>query len=133
MTTLQEALIAVHQETSPSASSPMLVVGHFLDVLFKDHTLPKSSLMMSTSSITTDFGQPLYSCPAYSQLDFIHLILNIFSSVPKAYQVLHCKATTTEEDLSRFLKRVEKHHDQYLMLNVNKLPFKQQEVCVIPH
>jgi hypothetical protein len=28
-----------------------------------------------------------------------------------------------------FLKRIEIHHAHYLVLNVNELPFKLQEVC----
>lgn len=61
-------------------------------------------------------------------MDFICLILKVFSGIPGAYQVLRCQATTTEEELSLFLERVKQHHTHYLMLDVNKLPFKLQEV-----
>ena len=119
--------------------SPMLVVGQFLSVLLRDHTLPRRcsvskeqllSIPRHIRSVSTYFAQPLYFCPTYSQTDFLCLILNLFSGIPESYQVLRCQATTTEEELSLFLKRVEKHHAHYLMLDVNKLSFKQQEVCV---
>lgn len=112
----------------------MSVVGKFLNVLFKDHTLPRRCLFEDSLTspqyphVTSDFAQPLYSCPAHSQLDFLRLILKIFSGIPEAYQVLHCKASTTEEELNKFLKRVENHYSHYLMLDVNRLPFKLQEV-----
>lgn len=118
---------------------PMLVVGQFLNILFRDHTLPRRcsvkdslSLPRHLRSVTSHFSQPLYSCPTYSQMDFLRLILNIFSGVPEAYQVLRCQASTTEEELSLFLKRVGQHHSHYLMLDVNKLPFKLQEVRKTP-
>ena len=119
-------------------SCPMLVVGQFLNVLLVDHTLPHRHSTFSVShrrhpSATTCFAQPLYYCPTYSQMDFLRLILSVFSGIPEAYQVLRCLKTTTEEDLSLFLKMVERHHTHYLVLNVNKLPFKLQEVhaCII--
>ena len=122
----------------------MLVVGQFLDVLFTNHTLPcrSSSLQQRSLSLPrhhrsasghAPFSQPLYSCPTYSQLDFLRLILNIFSGVPEAYQVLRCHTNTTEEELSLFLKRAEQHHAHYLMLGVNRLPFKLQESLVQVH
>lgn len=125
----------------------MLGVGQFLDVLFTNHTLPcrGSSLQQRSLSLPqhhhhhssgsghAPFSQPLYSCPTYSQLDFLRLILNIFSGVPEAYQVLRCQTSTTEEELSLFLKRAEQHHAHYLMLGVNRLPFKLQESLVQVH
>ena len=104
--------------------SPMLVAGKFLDLFFKDYTITQRDAL----NITNYLAQPLYSC-SNSRLDFLTLILNIFSGIPEAYQVLHCKANTTEEELTRFLKRVEKHSGHYLMLDINMLPFKLQEVC----
>lgn len=107
----------------------MLVVGQFLNDLLLNHTLPQSVYPPGrNSSSSDDFSQPLYSCPHYSQKDFLCLILSIFSGVPESYQVLRCQASTTEEELSIFLKRAENCHAQYLMLNINTLPFKLQEV-----
>lgn len=123
--------------TLTNLTSPMEVVGKFMDMLFKDdHSLPqrclvKPSLSCHIRSTTSHSVQLLYSCPTHSQLDLICLILNIFSGIPEAYQVLHCKASTTEEELSRFLQRVEKHRAHYLVLDVNRLPFKLQEVSEV--
>lgn len=128
--TLRDTMVS-----ADASFSPMLVVGQFLDALFQDHVLPRRcsvkdsmSLPRHLRSITSHFAQPLYSCPTYSQMDFLCLILNLFSGVPEAYQVLRCQPSTTEEELSLFLKRVGHHHSHYLMLGVNRLPFKLQEV-----
>ena len=107
----------------------MKVVGEFMNVLFKDHILPSlDSTPELPRYINSHFVQPLYTCSGFSQLELVCLILNIFSGIPEAYRVLHCKANTTEEELSRFLMRVDKHRGRYLMLDINKLPFKLQEV-----
>jgi hypothetical protein len=107
----------------------MPVVGRFMNTLFENHPLlHQRCLAMDSTPYHDHFDQPLYSRPAHLQLELICLILNIFDGIPEAYKVLHCNSCTTEEELCRFLKRVEKHHDHYLMLDVNKLPFKLQEV-----
>lgn len=117
------------QKNYSTEVSPMLVVGQFLNDLLLNHTLPQSVYPPGrNSSSSDDFSQPLYSCPHYTQKDFLCLILRIFSGVPESYQVLRCQASTTEEELSIFLKRAENCHGQYLMLNINTLPFKLQEV-----
>lgn len=113
----------------------MPVVGEFMNVLFQGLPLPHQRVLMDTAPSLPQrthehFVQPLYSCLSQSQLELVCLILNIFSGIPEAYQVLHCKASTTEEDLSRFLKRVEMYRGHYLMLDVNRLPFKLQEVSI---
>ena len=135
----QQALADTARPDTPP-QSPMQVVGQFLNHLLQDHTLPRrcsakdnlGSLPRHHRSVTSYqyIAQPLYYCPVltYSQMDFLCLILNVFSGIPESYQVLRCQATTTEEELSLFLKRVEQYHAHYLMLDVNKLPFKLQEV-----
>jgi hypothetical protein len=108
----------------------MQVVGQFLADLFS-HPLVKDALSLphQNYNVSHHFTQPLYSCPNYSQMDFLCLVLNIFTGIPETYQVLRCQVTTTEEQLNLFLKRMEIHHAHYLVLNVNELPFKLQEVC----
>ena len=98
------------------------VVGKFLDILFR---VPQQQ-----APVSSHFVQPLYSCqPKFSQVDLLCFIIKIFSGViPKAYQMLHCHASTTEEELDLFLERVKRRHMEYLMFAVNKLPFKLQEV-----
>ncbi len=126
------------EDSINTSESPMLVVGKFLDGLLLNHTLPRRCSIKETRSmslprhrsLTSSFAQPLYFCPAYSQADFLCLILNIFFGVPESFQVLRCQATTTEEELSLFLKKVCHHHAHYLVLDVNKLPFKLQEVRI---
>ena len=109
----------------------MLEVGIFLNSLLKD--CARCSVVKSPcppSYVAEEFSQPLYSCPTYTQIDLICLILSIFSRIPNTCKILHCKVSTTDEELGLFLKRVEKYHAEYLMLDVNKLPFKLQEVCM---
>ena len=124
----QEALLeAVHQESFPSVSSPMLIVGQFLSIFLSNHSLPRKDAV----NISSDFAEPLYSCPVHhSPLDFLTLILGIFCGIPEAYQVFRCKTYTTEYELARFLKRVKNCCNHYLMLDVNRLPFKLQEVYI---
>ena len=109
----------------------MLEVGIFLNSILKDHA--RHSIMESPclpSNRAGEFSQPLYSCHTYTQMDLICLILSIFSRIPNTYEILHCKVSTTDEELGLFLKRVEKYCAQYLMLDVNKLSLKLQEVCI---
>lgn len=107
----------------------MLIVGKFLEILFLS---PQRFLVSNTQSLfqqQPDIGsQPLYYCPSSSLVDLTSLILAVFSGVPQPYQVLRCQATTTKEELGLFLMRVEKHPAHYLMLTMNELPFKLQEV-----
>ena len=124
--------------------SPMLIVGMFLSVLLLSHTLPRRCSVNKDKALSLPghghirnfssyLAQPLYFCPTYSQTDFLCLILNLFNGIPESYQVLRCQATTTEEELGLFLKRVERHKDHYLMLDVNRLPFNLQEVHWVQH
>ena len=100
----------------------MQVVGQFLNVVLKDFTLASPRLP------THLYLQPLYYSSATSQMDFICLVLGVFNRVPQSYQVMRCHAATTSEELNMFLKRVETHHMDYILLEINKLPFKLQEV-----
>ena len=106
----------------------MLLVGHFLSILLKDNVLPQRCSTLNVPQHHLVDPQPLYSCLTYSQMDFICLILKIFSGLPESYQVLRCQTTTTMEELSLFEKRVENLHAHFLVLDFNKLPFKLQEV-----
>lgn len=107
----------------------MEIVGQFLEDLFSHPSVKNElSLPYQTYSVSHHIAQPLYSCPNFSQMDFVCLILNVFSGVPESYQILRCHEGTTEEELDLFLMRVELHCAHYLVLNVNELPFKLQEV-----
>ena len=113
----------------------MHVVGEFLRMVFNNLSLPKrcgeglfQSLTFSQHS--SEPSQLLHYCPRYSQAQLIRLIVSIYNGVPEAFEIFHCHPSSTEEELSLFLKRVAKHPLQYLILKVNQLPFKMQEVCV---
>lgn len=108
----------------------MSVAGQFLNTLLSNHTLPHRCHVKTPtlSSAITTFSQPLYLCPTYSPMDILCLILTIFEGVPESYEVLRCHIVTTEEELDLFLKRVKKQNAHYLVLNINELPFKLQEV-----
>lgn len=115
-------------------NSPMEDVGKFLGVVLNKHFLSKhcdEGLFQpcSFSRLSSQPAQLLLYCPGHSQSELIRLIVSIYNGVPKSYEVFHCHPLSTEEDLDLFLKRVAKHPLQYLILEVNLLPFKLQEVC----
>ena len=106
-------------------------------MVFNNHSLPKrcgGSLTQSQSitrlSLSTEPTQMLHYCPGYSQAQLIRLIVSIYNGVPEAFEVLHCHPSSTEEEVGLFMERVAKHPLQYLVLEINRLPFKLQEVCV---
>ena len=66
----------------------------------------------------------------YTQDRLIRMIVGLYSGVPESFEVFHCRQSTTEEELNLFLKRASKHPLQYLILEVNKLSYKLQEVSV---
>ncbi len=114
----------------------MHTVGQLLDVLFSDHLLPRrsdSTPLLRTRSLTSlslshDFIQLLHYCPHYSQSQLIQVLVGICSGVPESFEVLRCRPSTTEGELSLFLKRAARHSLRAIVLEINKLPFKLQEV-----
>ena len=119
---------------------PVKIVGTFLNSLFEDHSLPHrchpSSPLLRPRSITgslslvQEFTQLLHFCPSYTQDRLIRVIVGLYSGVPESFEVFHCRSNTTEGELNLFLKRAAKFPLQYLILEVNKLPYKLQEVHV---
>ncbi len=109
----------------------MVITGEFISNLFRSHNLPQRCIMES-SNTSSSFSQPRYFCPDFTQMDFFRLILGIFNGIPETYQLLRCQAITTIQELNLFLERVKRHCSHYLLLDVNKLPYKLQEVgfCV---
>ena len=120
-----------------SGESPMHVVGMFLETVFSEHSLPnRCGVGLSQSSSfsqpsSPELSQLLHYCPGYSQAQLIHLIVSIYSGVPEAFEVFRCHPSSTKEELSLFLKRLARHPLKYLILGVNLLPFKLQEVCML--
>ena len=114
----------------------MEVVGRFLGDLLQNHTFPQhstpavqrpSAIHFCDSSYTNQF---LHHAPKYSQSQLVRLIFSIYGGLPKSFEVFHCQASSTKEELGLFLERVERKPLRYLILEVNKLPFRLQEVCV---
>ena len=121
-----------------SASNSMHAVGQFLEVLFHNHSLHKRqetgvdrSRSVTRLSISLDTSQLLHFCPGYNQEQLIRLMVSICDGIPEAFEVFQCRPTSTEEELSLFLKKAAKHPRQYLMMEVNRLPFKLQEVRIM--
>ena len=114
--------------------TPMHVVGFFLAELFKNLDLSNHSLKRRRPSVISSSQSThiLHSCSGFTQSQLIRLIISIYGGVPEAFEVFHCRSTTTEEDLRLFLnpKRATKHPFQYLILEVNKLSYQLQEVSL---
>ena len=113
----------------------MDVVGKFLGMVLSSHSLPKRcgkglSQPCLVSQLSSEPTQLLHYCPGYSQAQLICLIVSIYNRVPEAFEVFRCRPSSTKEELSLFLERVAKHPLQYLVLEVNQLCPKVQEVCV---
>ena len=111
--------------------APMHVVGEFLEVMFNNHSLPKRCFSQPCSVSQHFFSEPtqlLHYCPRYSQAQLIQLVVSIFDGVPETFEVFRCHPSSTKEELSLFLQRVAKHRLQYLILEVNRLPFILEEV-----
>ena len=116
-----------------SDETPVHVVGMFLEKVFSEHSLPnRCGVSYSFSQLpSSEVSQLLHYCPGYSQAQLIQLIVSIYAGVPEAFEVFRCHPSSTKEELSLFLKRLAKHPLQYLILGVNLLPFKLQEVCTL--
>ena len=125
--------------------SPMEAVGSFLTNLFQVlnrqtfSQLPKrynDDLAEFSHSPTTplsphpeeEFVNVLHSALGFTQGELIGLILRIYGGPPEPFELLHCTGSTTEDDVKLFMKRIHQHSRQYLVLEVNHLPFQLQEV-----
>ncbi len=126
------------QKDVQNEEPPMHTIGKFLGILFWEHPLPRrsdSAPLLRTRSLTSfslshDFTQLLHYCPRYSQSQLIQTLVGICSGVPEAFEVFRCRQSTTEGELTLFLKRAARHSLRSVVLEVNKLPFKLQEVGV---
>ncbi len=126
-------------EEQASGTTPMHLVGAFLSALFENSDLSTNSLKRrrGVSSISRSMSQQsthiLHSCQQFTAGQIIRTMIGIFGGVPEPFEVFHCRPTVTEEELRLFLnpKRATKHPFQYLILEVNKLPYQLQEVNII--
>ena len=125
--------------------SPMEVVGSFLSNVFQHyngespHSLPKryrDDLSQFSSSQATplsphheeEFVNILHIALDFTHSELVGLVLKIYGGPPEPFEMLHCKSSTTEEEVKLFMKRVHHHPRQYLVLEINHLPVQQQEV-----
>ena len=109
----------------------MEIVGGFLGDLLQHHSLPRRStkvIRRVSSATISDANQFLHHAPKYRQSQLVRLIVGIYGGVPESFEVFNCRALTTQEELGLFLERMEKRPLRYLILEVNKLPFRLQEV-----
>ena len=86
----------------------------------------------SSSGIVSNYYQLHYG-PSYTSSQLMRLIVEIFQGVPEGFTVFHCRPTTTAEELNLFIERMSYHSLSYLVLQVNHLPFKLQEVGTHTH
>ena len=125
-------------EGDPGEDTPMHVVGAFLSALYDNFELSTHSLTlkrcrtpsMASKALSNQSTHILHSCQGFSQSQLIRLIISVYGGVPEPFEVLHCQPSTTEEELRLFLspKRATKRPFQYLILEVNNLPYQLQEV-----
>ena len=130
-----QATLSNLQHKLTTCQSSMSAVSVFLAEL-PNHLLHIHLKTVVTRSLSTPIApiSPvtpqilLHSCPGFTQMELIPLILNIFSGELKPFQVFRCQVSTTQEKLALFLKRAAKFPIPHLIVEVNKLPFHLQEV-----
>ena len=111
----------------------MEVVGSFLDLryLFDQVELKKCSLPVRYNKEYASLSQAnnvLYNASLCTESELVRLILGLYGGPPEAFEFLHCKPTTTEQDLRLLMKRAVQHPRLYLLAEVNDLPYQLQEV-----
>lgn len=116
-----------------SCTAPIKVVGTFLLQLFEQdmsrfalqtrHPYRQLQRTLSAQSSTV-----LHSCHGLSPAQLVSLIINCYNGVPESFQLFHCQATTTSDELNLFLKRVNYYSFQYMIIGVERLPYQLQEV-----
>ena len=70
----------------------------------------------------------LYNATGCTESELVGLILGLYGGPPEAFEFLHCKPTTTEQELRLLMKRAVQHPRLYLLAEVNNLPCQLQEV-----
>ena len=89
---------------------------------------PQLSLTSQSSSGVIFNRYQLHYGPNYNPSQIIRMIIDIYQGVPEGFAVFHCRSTTSAEELTLFIERMRHYHLPYLVLQVNQLPFKLQEV-----
>ena len=147
---LQDSLNASRKEMlsleqTSDASIPLSICGTFLDELLKHSkivdyspqkyddqnrlvyfTCSRRSLLHSTHSV-----EVLHSAPGFSQGELISVIVSIYGRrLPQPYECFRCHEHTSLDELKLFLTRAVNYPLIFLILGVNLLPIKLQEVIV---
>ena len=89
---------------------------------------PQLSLSSHSSPGVVFNRYQLHYGPSYAPSQLMRMIVEIFRGVPEGFAVFHCRPTTSAEELNLFIERMRHHSLPYLVLQVNRLPFKLQEV-----
>lgn len=144
---LQDSLSTLQKDSfdKNDASYLFRVCGFFLDVLFKHSEIAEYSPQKykEESHLTSSvcFSQPtlyfthsmefLHSALDFSQEELISVIVNIYKGrLPQPYEFFRCDEKTTAHQLKLFITRAANHSLMFVILGVNLLSIKLQEVCV---
>ena len=84
-----------------------------------------------TKTKFTSQSQYLHVCHGFSHEYLTRMVLGIYNGFPESYQVLICRPSVTEEDIHLFWQRILKFPSLYVLLQVNALPVRLQEVSVV--
>ena len=107
-------------------------VGRFLTSLFASKVVDVNAIALPKRiHQQSDSGAFVHIGTEYNQNQLIRLILKIFQGVPAPHSILSCRLSTNEEDLKLFMERTVAFPGHYLILNVNQLSYRLQEVCNI--
>ena len=132
-------------EQTNDASIPLSICGTFLDELLKHSKIVdysphkyddqnrlvysahgRHSLLHSTQSI-----EVLHSAPDFSHGELISVIVSIYDGrFPQPYEFFRCHENTSLHELKLFLTRAVNHPLIFIILGVNLLPIKLQEVIL---
>eukprot|EP00117_Sycon_ciliatum_P002930 scpid215/ scgid3933/ E3 ubiquitin-protein ligase RNF213 len=116
---------------------PIEVVGDFLKRLSNAiggdqgalSLLPgKTSAMSADSPLHQEHRCILHVTSPSTPAEMLRLLLSIFMAIPHSFQVLRCQSSTTEEQLSLFLRKAFLYTDgTFVLFEVNKLSSALQE------
>ena len=129
--------------TDLESRTPMHVLGQLLNTICS-HCLLTPHLLKQRSNQQGSPSKPmlgpqlsqrnryqLHYGPSYDSSQIIRMIIEIYHGVPEGFTVFHCRSTTSAEELTLFIERMRHYHLPYLVLLVNQLPFKLQEVSIV--
>ena len=141
MTTLQSGRCSFDQN---EANIPFRVCGLFLDALFEhpeqtvysprkhsdESCLTDSTHIHHPTLCSTHSLEILHCAPEFSQGELISVIVEIYSGrLPHPFEFFRCQENSTMHQLKLFITRANRHPLTFVILGVNFLPVRLQEVC----